>query len=70
MPQLLLRLVAEVGPGISWVSIFLAAVTAVFTFYVGFAMLATFRAHDSEQARIRYQVFSDLLALFSRRRSR
>jgi hypothetical protein len=62
------RLLADIGPGATWAAIFLAAIVAVFVFYIGVAMLATLRAHDPEQIKIRYRIFSDLLALFCRRR--
>lgn len=70
MLDILLRLFAEVGPGVTWIAVFLAAVVIAFVLYVGIAMLAIFRAQDSEQIKVRYRVFSDLLSLFHRRRRR
>ena len=68
MLQMLIRLLADAGRGIPWVAAFLAVVIAVFTLYVGVALLAVYRASDPAQARVRYRVFRDLLGLFSRRR--
>lgn len=64
----LLRLLAEVGPGVIWVFIFIAAVVAVFVAYIGIAIWATLRAKDPEQRKVRYQIFRDLLDLFHSRR--
>lgn len=64
----LLRLLAEIGPGVIWVFIFIAAVVAVFLAYIGIALWATLRAKDTEQREVRYQIFHDLLGLFSRGR--
>ena len=64
----LLRLLAEIGPGVVWVFIFIAAVVAVFVLYIGIALWATLRAKDTEQQKVRYQVFHDLLDLFRRGR--
>ncbi len=63
----LLRLLAEIGPGVVWVFIFIAAIMAVFVIYTGIALWATLRAKDAEQQKVRYQVFHDLLDLFCRR---
>ena len=63
----LLRLLAEIGPGVIWVFIFIAAIVAVFVIYTGIALWATLRAKDTEQQKVRYQIFHDLLVLFSRR---
>jgi hypothetical protein len=62
------RLLTDIGPGATWAAMFLAAIVAVFVFYIGVAMLATLHAHDPEQMKIRYRIFSDLLTLFCRRR--
>lgn len=70
MLEPLFRLLAEAGPGITWTAICLAALVAVFMFYIGLAMLVTLRAHDPARAKISYQVFRDLLDLFSLRRPR
>ena len=64
----LLRLATEIGPGVIWVFIFIAAVVAVFVLYTGIALWATLRACDPEQRQIRYQIFHDLLDLFRRGR--
>jgi hypothetical protein len=64
----LLRLLAEIGPGVIWVFIFIAAVVAVFVLYIGIALWATLRAKDPDQRTVRYQVFHDLLDLFLRGR--
>jgi len=66
----LLRLLAEVGPGVVWVFIFIAAVVAVFTLYVRIASWATLSASDPGLQKVRYQVFRDLLGLFRRGRDR
>ena len=66
----LLRSVAEIGPGVIWVFIFIAAIVAVFVIYIGIALWATLRAKDTEQQKVRYQVFHDLLDLFGRGRRR
>ena len=63
----LLRLLAEIGPGVIWVFIFIAAIVAVFVIYIGIALWATLRAKDPAQQKVRYQVFHDLLNLFRRR---
>jgi hypothetical protein len=63
-----LRLVAECGQGAVWIVIFFTATVATFVLYVGIAMWAAIRATDPEQGQIRYQVFSDLVKLFDRRR--
>ena len=63
----LLRLLAEIGPGVIWVFIFIAAIVAVFVIYIGIALWATLRAKDTKQQKVRYQVFHDLLDLFGRR---
>jgi hypothetical protein len=62
----LLRMGTELGPLATWLTIFIAVVVAIFVLYLGFAMLATFRASDQKQLEIRYQVFHDLLGLFHR----
>ena len=62
----LLRLLAELGPGVKWVFIFIAAIVAVFVIFTGIALWATLRAKDTEQQKVRYQVFHDLLDLFCR----
>jgi hypothetical protein len=62
--QMMLRLIAEIGPQIIWVFIFITALIAVFILYVGIAMHATLHAQDPRQQEIRYQVFRDLLELF------
>ena len=64
----LLRILAEIGPGVVWVIIFIAAVVAVFILYIGVALWATLRAKDAEQRKVRYQIFHDLLDLFLRGR--
>jgi hypothetical protein len=70
MPDVLLRLLAALGPEAIWIFAFFAAVIAVFVLYLGIALRATLRAADPEQARIRYRVFRDLLELFLRGRRR
>ena len=70
MLELLLRLLAEVGPSATWIAKFCAAVVAVFVLYVGIAIWATIVTRDPEQRNVRYQVFRDLLELFRRRRRR
>lgn len=67
MLDTLLRAFAETAPETIWVVVFFAVVVAVFVAYVGIALWATLRASDSEQRKIRYQVFRDLLGLFGRR---
>lgn len=63
----LFRLLAEIGPGVTWVFIFIAAIVAVFVAYVGVALWATLRAKDTGQQQVRYQVFHDLLDMFRHR---
>lgn len=58
------RLTAEAGAAASWIVIFVAAITAVFTPYVGIAVCAALRATDPSQQKIRYKVFRDLLRFF------
>jgi hypothetical protein len=62
----LLRIVTEVGPGVSWFLVYFAAVLAVFVIYIGIALVATLSATDEQQQRVRHEVFRDLLALFRR----
>jgi hypothetical protein len=64
----LLRLLAEMGPGVIWVFIFIAAVVTVFVVYVGIALLAALFAHDIGQQEARRKILRDLLDLFGRRR--
>jgi hypothetical protein len=64
MLDALLRIPSEFGPGAMWFLVFIAAVVAVFVLYVGIALFATLCAHDEPQAKIRYQIFRDLLDLF------
>lgn len=66
MLQMLLSLVAEVGPGAVWLIGYLACLIGVFVLYVGIAMWLTLCARDPEQQKIRYQVFRDLRDLFLR----
>jgi hypothetical protein len=66
----ILHFLAEASPGATWVAVFVTAVVTAFVFYIGVAMVATLRAKDPQQFKVRYRVFSDLLALFSRRRQR
>ncbi len=42
----LLRLLAEIGPGVIWVFIFTAVIVTVFVAFVGIALWATMRAKD------------------------
>lgn len=60
----LFRSLAEIGPGVTWVFSFIAAIVAVFVAYLGVALCATLRAKDAGQQQVRYQVFHDLLDLF------
>jgi len=59
---------AELGPGVIWVFIFIAVIVAVFVIYTGIALWAALRAKDVQQQKVRYQVFHDLLDLFGRGR--
>jgi hypothetical protein len=63
----LLRLLAEIGPGVIWVFIFIAAIVAVFVIYIGIALWATLYAKDAAQQKVRYQIFRDLIGLFRSR---
>ncbi|MBB5629843.1 hypothetical protein [Sphaerisporangium krabiense] len=54
------------GPAAAWATVFGAAIVAVFTLYVGIAMVAALRATDERQAKVRYRIFRDLLWLFRR----
>lgn len=58
------RLTAAAGAAANWIAIFIAAITAVFTLYVGIAMCAALRATDPSQQKIRYKIFRDLLRFF------
>lgn len=60
----LLRLMAELGPQVIWVFIFIAAVVAVFVLFVGIALLVTLITKDPRKQKISYQAFRDLLDLF------
>lgn len=62
----LLRLLAETGAAAGWTICFIAAIVAVFMLSIGIAMLATYRAGDTEQREIRYKIFHDLLKIFGR----
>lgn len=66
----LLRSLAEVGATANWMVYFIAAIATVFTAYIGIAMWATLRAHDTDQRQIRYKMFRDLLGVFVRGRRR
>lgn len=68
MLELLPRLLAEVGAAANWIVIFFATTVAVFVAYIGIAMRATLRAHDTKELEVRYNVFQSLLRLFIRRR--
>lgn len=63
----LVRVIAEVGPGATWLMVFIAAVIAVFVLYVGIALFATLRAPDDQQRTLRHEMFRELLDLFRRR---
>ena len=64
----LLRLLAEIGPGVIWAFIFIAVVVAVFVMYIGIALWATLRRPKYPgQQELSYRVFRDLLDLFRRR---
>jgi hypothetical protein len=63
----LVRVIAEVGPGATWLMVFIAAVIAVFVLYVGIALFATLRAPDDQQRTLRHEMFRELLELFRRR---
>jgi hypothetical protein len=60
----LLRLLAELGPGVIWVFIFVAVIVAVVVIYVGIALWAILHTQDAERQKVLYQVFHDLLDLF------
>jgi hypothetical protein len=62
----LLRLMAELGPQVIWVFIFIAAVVAVFVLFVGIALLVTLITKNPRKQKISYQIFRDLLDLFRR----
>lgn len=63
----LLRLLAEIDPGVIWVFIFIAVIVAVFVIYVGVALWATLRRPKYPgQQELSYRVFHDLLDLFRR----
>lgn len=68
MLGILLRLVAAVGPEVTWIIGYIMVVYAVFLVCIVIAMRATLRAKDPETREIAYMVFRDLLALFARRR--
>jgi hypothetical protein len=60
-------LLTEIGPGIIWVFIFIAAVVAVLIAYVGIALVAALFAKNPEQQKVRRKILHDLLDLFRRR---
>ena len=62
----LLRLLADVGPGVAWVLFFIAAVVAVFVVYVGIALVAALFAREPEPRKTRHEILRDLLKLFLR----
>ncbi|GAA1843030.1 hypothetical protein [Actinomadura bangladeshensis] len=65
-----LRAIAGFGPATGWAAMFAAVVVAVLVIYLGLALVAVLRA-GPDNAKLRYQVFRDLLDLFRRnRRSR
>jgi len=66
--EVVLRQLVEMGPVAGWVLVFAAAVVAVFVLYVGVAMVATLATRTPRKTKVRYQVFTDLLDLFRRRR--
>lgn len=70
MLETTLRLLAELGPATVWAAALIACVIVLFALYVGVAMVATLRATDHEQAKLRYRVFRDLLSVFRRGRRR
>jgi hypothetical protein len=63
--EVVLRQLVEMGP---WALVFAATMVAVFAVYVGIAMIATVASRDHRRTKVRYQVFTDLLDLFRRRR--
>lgn len=60
----LVRLMAEIGPGVVWVLIFFATVIAVFVMYVGIALVAALFAKESGPQETRRKILRDLLDLF------
>jgi hypothetical protein len=58
-----------VSPEATWVLKFLAALIALFAFYIGVALAATLLARDKEAKELYFHVLRELLKLF-RRRSR
>jgi hypothetical protein len=64
MLKILLRSLAEAGPGAVWIAVFFAAVVAVVVLYVGVAIWAILLARDPDQIKVRYRVFADLVSLF------
>ncbi|GAA1892133.1 hypothetical protein [Actinomadura bangladeshensis] len=67
MLNILFRLVAEMGPMAAWAALCVMAIAVMFVIYVGAAMTVTLFTTDPARAKIRYQVFKDLLRLFYRR---
>jgi hypothetical protein len=55
-----------IAPPFGWVVIFAAAITALFAFYVGIALVATLTSKNVDIAKIRYQVLCELLKIFRR----
>ncbi len=66
--EVLLRLAGEVGPGATWLLVFLMFTITVFVVYIGIALLAALGTKDPEQGELRYRILHDLLRLFDRRR--
>lgn len=68
MRSVLRQLPAPADSALTWVLWFYAAGATIFVLYVGVALLmATRKTNDEIQAKIRYQIFRDLLELFYRR---
>lgn len=66
--EVVLRQLVEMGPAAGWILAFAVAMVAVFVLYVGVAMVATLVTRTPRKTKVRYQVFTDLLDLFRRRR--
>lgn len=66
--EVLLRLAEEVGPGATWLLVFLMLMITIFVIYIGIALLAALRENDPTLGELRYRILHDLLGLFNRRR--
>jgi hypothetical protein len=70
MVEAFVHLLYAVSPEATWALEFLAALIALFAFYVGVALAATLFAKDKGTKELYYRVLRELLKIFRRRRRR